>query len=178
MERPLAENVPRLRALLRSFATHLLHRRSGTCPASILLMAKMKLTLECSAFENGAEIPTEFTADGLDRPPDLRWAHAPDGTRSLVLIMDDPDAPSGTFTHWVRYDLPEGKDGRNDFQTVGYRGPAPPPRHGGHRYFFHLYALDVDSLGLPPGAPRMQVEEAMRGHVLDETTLMGRYETR
>ena len=138
----------------------------------------MKLTLESSAFENGVEIPTEFTADGLDRPPELRWTHAPDGTRSLVLIMDDPDAPSGAFTHWVRYDLPQGKDGKNDFQTIGYRGPAPQRRQGSHRYFFHLYALDVDSLGLPPGAPRDQVERAMQGHVIDEATLMGIYETR
>lgn len=153
-------------------------------------MARVKLTLESNAFENGAVIPTQHTCEGRDIPPDLRWTHSPEGTQSFVLIVDDPDAPRGTFTHWVRYDVPgdknmitsegpvQGKDGRNDFEVVGWRGPCPPPRHGNHRYFFRLHALDVPELGLARGASRREVEKAMDGHVIDTAELFGLFARR
>jgi hypothetical protein len=102
--------------------------------------------------------------------------------------MEDPDAPSGTFTHWVRYDLPAdtdgipegdsdaGKQGRNDFEFVGYGGPHPPPRHGDHRYFFRLYALDVPSLGLENGAGPQEVRSAFKPHLLDQAETFGLYQ--
>lgn len=148
-------------------------------------MARVKLTLESNAFENGGVIPREHTCEGRDVPPDLRWVHPPEGTRSFVLIVDDPDAPGGTFTHWIRYDVPSdknmlssegpsyGKDGKNDFEMNGWRGPCPPPRHGNHRYFFRLHAMDVDDLDLPEGASRKEVEKAMDGHVIETAELFG-----
>lgn len=149
----------------------------------------MTFTLVSSSFREGGAIPRDHTCDGADRSPPLRWEGAPP-TASYVLIMDDPDAPVGTFTHWVLYDIPgdrtelaEGEQtvglaGRNDFGRRGYGGPCPPRGRGAHRYFFRLSALDISSLNLPPGAVRRDVESAMRGHVLATATLMGRYERR
>ncbi|MCS7312501.1 MAG: YbhB/YbcL family Raf kinase inhibitor-like protein [Acidobacteria bacterium] len=151
--------------------------------------------LSSRSFQDQQAIPTRFTCDGTDTSPHLAWSEAPAGTQSFVLIMDDPDAPVGTFTHWVVYDipahqteLPEGfpkqadvggvKQGVNDFRRVGYGGPCPPKGHGRHRYFFKLYALDVPTLGLPGGARRTEVEARMRGHVLAEAQCMGTYERR
>lgn len=122
-----------------------------------------------------------------DQPPPLRWAHAPEGTQSFVLRVDDLDAPDGIFTHWVVYDLPRdatgldpgdrkgGVEGRNDFQTVGWGGPMPPPGHGDHRYVFTLSALDRASLDLAPGAKPDEVAAKMQGHVLGEAKLTGQY---
>src|SRR5690606_8143219 len=121
------------------------------------------------------------TADGNDEPLPLALSHAPEGTQSFAIIMDDPDAPGGTFTHWVLYDIPpdvrevsgarpSGVPGRNDFQGLGYHGPKPPPHHGDHRYRIRAFALDT-SLGLPRGASRSQVEAAMQGHVIDQARL-------
>jgi Raf kinase inhibitor-like YbhB/YbcL family protein len=153
-------------------------------------MAEMGFTLSRSAFRRGGPIPASHTCDATDTSPELHWSHAPPDTRSFVLIMDDPDAPSGTFTHWVLFGIPVsvgnisakeasvGIPGRNDFHREGYAGPCPPPRRGEHRYFFRLHALDVPSLGLPRGATRWEVEKAMRGHILDGTELMGLYERR
>ena len=105
-------------------------------------------------------------------------------------MMDDPDAPGGTFTHWVLFDIPAaveglsegertiGTAGKNDFQHEWYAGPCPPPRRGAHRYFPKLYAVDVESLARKRGATRQEVENAMRGHILDQTALMGRYARR
>jgi Raf kinase inhibitor-like YbhB/YbcL family protein len=138
----------------------------------------------------GDLIPASHTCDGRDTSPELRWSQTPPETRSFVLIMDDPDAPNGTFTHWILFDVPSsveglsageehiGIPGRNDFQHAGYKGPCPPPRRGEHRYFFQLYALDIESLSLARGATRAEVERAMRGHILDRTEFMGRYERR
>lgn len=150
----------------------------------------MAMRVSSPAFAEGATIPRRHTCEGEDRAPELNWSGAPPETRSFVLIMDDPDAPRGTFTHWVLFDLPAslsglpegrpgvGVEGSNDFGRVGYGGPCPPSGHGPHRYFFRLYALDRESLGLPRGASRREVEAAMRGHVLAEGQLMGRYERR
>ena len=151
----------------------------------------MSFSLQSSAFSQGADIPRKFTCDGPDLSPALTWSEPPAGTRSLALIADDPDAPVGVWVHWVLYDLPatvrelhEGvakkdvldngaRQGRNDFGRIGYGGPCPPPGRA-HRYFFKMYALDSPT-ELKPGATRAELEQAMKGHVLAEGELMGRY---
>ena len=150
------------------------------------------MKVESDAFREGEIIPVKFTCEGADVSPPIRWSGVPEGTKSFVLIMDDPDAPIGTFTHWVVYDIPAGvrsfeenlpkvehldgiKQGVNDFGRIGYGGPCPPKGHGYHRYFFKIYALDLESLGLSPAANRRQVEERMKGHIVGEGYLMGRY---
>jgi Raf kinase inhibitor-like YbhB/YbcL family protein len=147
-------------------------------------------TLTSAGFAEGAAIPARYTCDGQNSAPPLRWDGPPDA-RSFVLIVDDPDAPGGTFTHWVLYDIPGaqrelpeglsnvgalGTPGMNDFSRVGYSGPCPPARSGAHRYVFTLAALDIATLNLPPEAARKQVEAAMRGHILGQARLIGRYE--
>ncbi len=148
----------------------------------------MPFALSSSAFTEGATIPARYTCDGENVPPPLQWDGKPARAQSLVLILDDPDAPGGVFTHWVVYDLPAGNAdsghissgtehaGRNDFGKTGYGGPCPPRGHGVHRYFFTLSALDVASLELRAGASRQQVEGKMRGHVIGTAKLMGKYE--
>ena len=149
-------------------------------------------TLSSKAFPNGGAIPKKFTCDGEDVSPDLSWTAAPSGTQSFVLIADDPDAPAGTWTHWLLYNLPsttttlaEGVhkkeeipggalQGRNDFCRIGYGGACPPPGKA-HRYFFRLQALDR-SLSLKPGAGRAQLEKAMEGHILGKAEWMGKYQ--
>lgn len=152
----------------------------------------MAFKLTIPAFANGGLIPKLHTCDGADISPSVEWSDAPSDSRSLALIMDDPDAPSGTWNHWLVYDLAPsvkslaqgykpgklGKSGTNDFDRTGYNGPCPPKGHGPHRYFFRLYALKVDSLGLPAGGRRAEIDKAMRGHVLAEAEYMGRYERR
>jgi len=151
----------------------------------------MALKVESPAFSPGGDIPRQHTCDGPDLSPPLRWSEPPAGTQSLALICDDPDAPAGTWVHWVLYripasarGLPEGvpkretladgsRQGRNDFGKVGYGGPCPP-RGPKHRYFFKLYALDT-VLDLPPGATKAELLKAMEGHVLAQGELMGRY---
>ncbi|MFQ5592644.1 MAG: YbhB/YbcL family Raf kinase inhibitor-like protein [Anaerolineae bacterium] len=146
--------------------------------------------LKSTVFHEGEAIPKRYTCDGEDVSPELRWEDTPANTRSFALIMDDPDAPGRTFTHWVLFDIPAdttnlpeglragdiGQSGRNDFSKAGYGGPCPPPGHGPHRYFFTLYALDTDSLNLSDGASRSQVEQALEGHIIGQARLMGRYE--
>jgi len=151
----------------------------------------VSFSLQSSSFPSGGEIPKKFTCEGVDVSPALRWGEPPAKTQSFALIADDPDAPVGTWTHWVAYDLPanlrqlpEGVDkqatipaggtqGVNDFGKTGYGGPCPPPGKP-HRYFFKLYALDA-KLDLKPGAAKRQVERAMEGHVLGKAELMGTY---
>jgi Raf kinase inhibitor-like YbhB/YbcL family protein len=152
----------------------------------------MPMTLSSSTFSSGSAIPKKYTGDGPDLSPELKWEGAPKGTKSFALIMDDPDAPRGTWVHWVLYDLPattkelkEGfpkdeqlttgvKQGMTDFGTTGYGGPYPPPGKP-HRYYFKLYALDTE-LKLPPKATKKEVEAAMKGHILAHAELMGTYE--
>ena len=143
-----------------------------------------------SVFSNGGRIPVKYTCDGEDISPPLSWEGQPEGVVSYVLIVEDPDAPIGTFTHWVIYNIPGklsslpegvpkqketefGLQGINDFRGVGYGGPCPPPGKP-HRYFFKLYALD-STLDLPPGARKGDVIKAMEGHVLAQAQLMGLY---
>ena len=142
------------------------------------------MRLTSSAFDHEGVIPARYTCDGADVSPALTLAEIPAGAVSLVLIMDDPDAPAGTWDHWIAYDIPSttseipqavgslGTAGRNSFGRTGYGGPCPPG--GTHRYFFTVYAIDTN-LGLAPGASKAQVLEAISGHVLAEATLMGRY---
>jgi len=141
------------------------------------------MRLSSSAFAPGEAIPARYTCDGPNLSPPLAIADIPEGTVALALIMDDPDAPRGIWDHWVAYDIPVvgtvpegvrslGTPGRNTSGHTSYHGPCPPS--GVHRYFFRVYALDA-RLGLPEGAGKRQVLEAMKGHVLAEAALMGRY---
>jgi hypothetical protein len=154
------------------------------------------LTFTGVPFDPGHPVPTEYTCEGEDVSPPLAWNRVPSGTRSVALIVDDPDAPGQTFTHWVLFNLPPTHtqlvrdvnvradfgeadpspvEGANDFGDTGYGGPCPPPGDGPHRYVFRLYALDT-VLDLGPGASKAQVTDAMDGHVLDETEWIGTYE--
>lgn len=149
------------------------------------------IQLISTAFEDGKTIPIKYTCDADNISPPLVWSNLPDGTQSLTLICDDPDAPMGTFVHWVLYDMPAtvtelpealprgetlengAKQGRNSAKRTGYTGPCPPPGRP-HRYFFKLYAVDK-MLGLSPGADKGEVLSAMEGHVLGESQFMGTY---
>jgi Raf kinase inhibitor-like YbhB/YbcL family protein len=152
--------------------------------------ANAAITLSSSSLPDG-KIPKDFTCDGADQSPSLAWSAPPAATKSLVLTETDPDAGGGTFTHWVLYNLPANtsglpanvskqeqladgsRQGRNDFDKIGYGGSCPP--HGTtHRYFFDLFALDTN-LNVPPGATRAQVQDAMNTHVLARGKLMARY---
>jgi Raf kinase inhibitor-like YbhB/YbcL family protein len=144
--------------------------------------AKMKIT--SSAFQEGGNIPSKFTCDGGDSSPPLQIAEIPSGAKSLVLVVDDPDAPSGLFTHWIVWNIspqtnaiaegsaPKGVQGTSDFDKSGYGGPCPPS--GTHRYYFKIFALDRE-LNLPSGTKRNQLDAAMKGHVVAQGELMGRY---
>jgi Raf kinase inhibitor-like YbhB/YbcL family protein len=153
--------------------------------------APATISLTSPAFAEGTAIPRRFTCDGEDLSPPLTWSEPPEGTRAFALVVDDPDAPGGTFTHWLVYDLPAdarslpegvpaeselpggGRQGENDFGRTGYGGPCPP-RGEQHRYRFAVYALDAP-LGLPPGAGRGEVLEAIAGHALARGMLTGTY---
>jgi Raf kinase inhibitor-like YbhB/YbcL family protein len=153
--------------------------------------AVMPLELKSPDFTPGGNIPKRFTCDGADISPALEWDAPPAGAQSFALIADDPDAPVGTWVHWVVFDMPAKvralpqnfpkteqsadatRQGRNDFRKIGYGGPCPPPGKA-HRYFFKLYALDA-KLDLKPGATKKEVERAMQGHILAQSEYMGRY---
>jgi Raf kinase inhibitor-like YbhB/YbcL family protein len=141
----------------------------------------MKLT--SASFSEGKPIPPSFTCDGADKAPTLNVADVPANAKSLILIMDDPDAPRGTWDHWILFniapsvqtinDKTAGVGGKNSWGRTGYGGPCPPS--GTHRYFFKLYALDA-MLDLKEGAARAAVEKAMQGHIVAEAKLMGTYQ--
>jgi Raf kinase inhibitor-like YbhB/YbcL family protein len=144
------------------------------------------LELTSPAFDDGDPVPEKHTADGDGSSPPLQWNFVPEGTRTMALIVHDPDAPSGDFIHWLAWNIdpdPGGLDegmpapgqGTHGFGGAGWTGPSPPQGHGPHRYFFRLYALDTD-LDLEPGAAREQLEDEIEGHVLAEAQLMGTYE--
>ena len=149
----------------------------------------MPFRITSPAFADGADIPVRHTCDGENLSPLLTWFDAPEGMRSFVLVMDDPDAPRGTFTHWVLYDIPAdttqlaenvpdgtiGISGRNSFGRTGYGGPCPPPGDDAHRYRFTLHALDVPSLALSKHVTREDVDAQMNAHVLDVAQLIGKY---
>jgi hypothetical protein len=149
------------------------------------------LTVESDAFDPGAAIPERFSCEGDNVSPQLAWSDSPEGTQAVVLVMDDPDAPGGTFTHWLLYDLspetvnlPEnvetgerpgvgGVQGTNDGNRLGYTGPCPPPGQT-HNYAFTVYALDSET-GLDPGASAAQVHGAIEGHVVAQGELTGAF---
>lgn len=154
---------------------------------------KDKLIVNTDAFQHGSFIPRKYTCEGQNISPSVSWYKAPSSTKSFVLIMDDPDAPIGTFTHWIVYDIPasvnsldEGvsrspmlpqgiKQGINDFGRVGYDGPCPP-KHQTHRYFIKVIALDIKSLNLPPRADRETLDRALqmhREHIVGEGYIYG-----
>jgi Raf kinase inhibitor-like YbhB/YbcL family protein len=151
--------------------------------------ATMQLT--STAFKNEETVPKKYTADGENISPPLSWSGAPEGTKSFAIICDDPDAPRGTWTHWLMYNLPPdthelsaatpttetssngARQGKNDFGKIGYGGPAPP-KGKPHRYFFKVYAVDT-MLELPAGVTREQLEKALDRHVLAHGQLMGKY---
>lgn len=155
----------------------------------------MTIGITSSAFEQGQPIPQRYSGEGQNISPPLSWDNVPSKAKTLVLTMEDPDAPSGTFIHWVLYDLPaqtsglaenvphqatvsnlEGaKQGPNSAGKIGYTGPKPPIGHGRHRYFFRIHALDA-ALNIAPGATAEQLRQAMAGHVIAEGELMGTYE--
>jgi hypothetical protein len=168
----------------------------GIIPISLILATlssgglDMAITITSSAFTEGAMIPKKHTCDGEDISPDLKWSGVPKEAKSLALICDDPDAPVGTWVHWVLFNiladvtgLPAGISpeavlkngalhGKNDFRKLGYGGPCPPG--GTHRYFFKVYALDT-LLDLESGSTKAQIVAAMKGHILAEGQLMGKY---
>ncbi|HKJ30878.1 MAG TPA: YbhB/YbcL family Raf kinase inhibitor-like protein [Balneolales bacterium] len=152
--------------------------------------AKMSIKLTSSAFKEGEKIPVQYTCDGKNISPPLQWSDVPDKAKSLALLVEDPDAPGQTWIHWVLYNIPPNVtqlsehtssgeqlkngaiNGTSSFKKLGYGGPCPPS--GTHRYFFKIYALDT-VLNLKPGATKPQLIDAMKGHILAEGQLMGRY---
>jgi Raf kinase inhibitor-like YbhB/YbcL family protein len=151
---------------------------------------KMTIKITSSAFAQGGMIPSKYTADGQNISPPLKWEGVPDGTASIALICDDPDAPMGTWVHWVMWNIPPDKkelpenippdqklsdgsiQGITDFRRPGYGGPAPPS--GTHRYYFKIYALNT-KLDLPTNSTKVQLLKAMESHILAEGELMGKY---
>jgi len=165
--------------------------KSGRPPSPDNRSTAMTIKITSPSFAEGQSIPSKYTCDGENISPPLSWDQAPESTKSVTLICDDPDAPAGTWVHWVLYDLPAvtkglpeavepkpelangARQGQNDFKQIGYGGPCPP-KGGPHRYYFRLYALD-GTLGLKPGATRSEVEGAMKGHILGQGQVMGTY---
>jgi Raf kinase inhibitor-like YbhB/YbcL family protein len=145
----------------------------------------MSIQVSSSAFSEAGNIPRLYTCDDINVSPPLTWTGVPDNAMSLALIMDDPDAPAGTWVHWVLFNLPPalssleqgisggGTEGRNDFGRSGYEGPCPP-RGSNHRYLIKMYALDI-VVDLKAGASKSQLENQMRGHILAQGQLMGKY---
>ena len=156
----------------------------------MLTATTSKFSLASTAFKEGEIIPKKYTCDGPDVSPPLEWYAVPPEAKSLALIVEDPDAPMGTWVHWVIFNipprtsglpehvsaektLPDGVvQGRNDFRKIGYGGPCPPG--GTHRYFFLLYALDT-MLKLPAGSTKVDLVRAMEGHIIGKAQLMGKY---
>jgi len=150
----------------------------------------MSFRVRVLAFDEGETIPKRHTGEGENLSPAVEWEDLPNGTRSLVLVVEDPDAPAGVWNHWLLWDIPAsehglpegfqvgrlGTSGVNDFGEEGYGGPMPPSGHGPHRYFFKVYAIDTSKLMLHSGSKRWDLEKALRGHVIEEACAMGRYE--
>lgn len=162
--------------------------------AEMLFTEKIdSLYVTSTSFFNGDQIPAEYSCEGEDISPALKWTNAPNNTKSFALIADDPDAPGQTWVHWVLYDIPASvtfldenqgsseivfhgaKHGKNSFGNNNYGGPCPPTGHGQHRYFFKVYALDK-MLELTPGKTKQELLEAMQGHILASDSIIGTYE--
>ena len=162
--------------------------RSGAGPSAPAGVTPTRLSVTSKAFDADGAIPVDCSCDGADRSPPLAWSAPPEGTRTLAIVVDDPDALGGELTHWLAYDLPPatvslpegvdattlgGQEGSNAFGRPGYGGPCPP-RHELHRYEFHVFALDA-ALAIPAGATRDAVDTAMSRHVLAEGILVGTF---
>lgn len=176
-------------------AACLIAGHASTLPAADQINSRIKggkvMEIKSSSFQHENMIPAKYTCDGQNISPPLLWNGAPEKTKSFALICDDPDAPVGLWVHWVIYDIPAsvnalpekisrqeeipglGKNGKNTSGHPGYDGPCPPD--GMHRYYFKLYALDT-MLNLKPGLTKDQLLAAMKGHVLAEAQVMGRYD--
>ena len=168
----------------------LFHSGQGRGQTQSKISGVKKMEIKSTVFKEGEMIPKKYTCDGPDISPPLSWTGVPDTAKTLALVCDDPDAPMGTWVHWVLFNLPAdekalpekvaadktlkngAKQGKNDFRKIGYGGPCPPG--GTHRYFFKLYALDT-ALHLEAGATKAELVKAMKGHILSEEQLMGRY---
>jgi Raf kinase inhibitor-like YbhB/YbcL family protein len=146
-----------------------------------------KLSVTSDAFQDGQPIPVQYTCDGADQTPPIRWSDAPAGTKSFALVIDDPDAPSGTFRHWGVFDIPAsarsigggrriGTEVANDFGKPGYGGPCPPKGHGPHHYHFKLFALDTERLEVAANAKVVDVENAATKRAIAKGELIGTYE--
>jgi Raf kinase inhibitor-like YbhB/YbcL family protein len=164
---------------------------SGGCPKADEPADTSAIELKSDAFDHEMEIPAKYTCEGEDISPDLVWSKPPEGTVELALICDDPDAPMGTWTHWVMYGIPADTggfeeafpdleqtksgilQGENSWGKIGYGGPCPP-KGKPHRYFFKLFALDK-ALDLKPGMDKEALEKAMKGHIIGYGELMGTY---
>jgi Raf kinase inhibitor-like YbhB/YbcL family protein len=155
----------------------------------------MKFEITSDAFDSGQVIPTQYTCDGHNISPPLRWSGVPNQVQSFTLIVEDPDAPSGTFDHWILFNIPGAstelpeaipgsallengmKQGINGFGHIGYGGPCPPQGDDSHRYFFRLFALDIE-ISAREGASKHEVKRAMEGHVIAEGSCIGTYARR
>ena len=184
------ENTLETAALLFIFSTLLSGQTISRDTVSAKGETVMEITISSTAFKEGEMIPKKYTCDGENISPTLEWSNIPKGTKSLALIADDPDAPRGTWVHWVLFNIPSdmkglpenvpprstlkngARHGMNDSRKLGYDGPCPPG--GTHRYYFKLYALSVD-LALESGATKEQLLKAMEGQILGEGQLMGKY---
>jgi Raf kinase inhibitor-like YbhB/YbcL family protein len=169
--------------------------KSQPAPANVAAQPAQQqqtgMKVESAAFKEGQPIPRHYTCDGINISPPLEWSGVPKSTKTIAIVADDPDAPAGTWVHWVLYNLPAeniglvenvpanenlkagGFQGKNDFGKLGYGGPCPPS--GIHRYFFKVYALDTD-LPLKAGATKADVEKAMEGHIVTQAQLKGTYQ--
>ena len=188
-DKPLHRIVPALAALVAlascGASNPAANQTQGGGTVENATLAKLKLTSD--AFQDGQAIPPQYTCDGAGQTPTLTWDEPPSETRSFALVIDDPDAPSGTFRHWGVFDIPAsarsiggseriGTEVSNDFGNPGYGGPCPPHGHGPHHYHFKLFALDTDKLDLSPGTKVKDVEDAAQKHAIAVGELVGIYE--
>lgn len=164
---------------------HAANESNGEAAVENATLTKLELT--SSAFQNGQPIPVRYTCDGENRSPSLSWGDPPQGTKSFALVIDDPDAPSGTFRHWGVFDIPAsarsigggqpvGREVTNDFGRPGYGGPCPPKGHGPHHYHFKLFALDVGKLNIGAAPKVLDVETEAAKHAIAKGDLVGTYE--
>jgi Raf kinase inhibitor-like YbhB/YbcL family protein len=165
------------------------HDQQAKGPTAVEHATVSKLALASDAFSEGKPIPVQYTCDGENLAPALHWSDPPSHTKSFALVIDDPDAPGGTFRHWGVYDIPPsarsiggtqrvGTEVTNDFGKLGYGGPCPPKGHGPHHYHFRLFALNVDRLQVGASAKVADVERAATAHAIAEGELIGTYERR
>lgn len=172
---------------LASCGAHTRTSNEGNGGSAVDNATLAKLAITSDAFRNGQPIPVQYTCDGANQTPAVHWSDAPAGTKSFAVVVDDPDAPKGTFRHWGVFDIPSsarsigggqrvGTEVANDKGTQGYTGPCPPHGDNPHHYHFKLFALDTDKLGLSPSAKIVDVENAARQHTIGQGELIGTYQ--